>query len=375
MASDVQSTLAQQKLNDYGSLVIIVAVSYDYCLTLSREVTYIWKRPWTWVSALFLFIRYAGYISVLAAALIGSTFIPGPVKVRRCSTLSRQSLTQTMQTYWITSDLWVFPNVSLNLAKFTYIEGGIVYRLGTWAYPIFWAGADMVMILRVYAMYNRSRIILGVLLVMYIAELVMLFVSSSIYSDPNYVIVSIGQLLDISVCTIGFSAQTWNNVSTISQFILGTVMCILVAAKFARHSLQMYQTTRKWEMNIYMRLLIRDSLLYFLVTLFYSLVNMLGILGIIPLGWVTQVLMAATNVPLYTLTPRFVMNVRELYALDSEGLRDRDIDTGFGLSSGTRRVGGSTTFGTMVFAEAGGIGGLDESEEIAIVEERAEQSK
>lgn len=110
-------------------------------------------------------------------------------------------------------------------------------------------------------------------------------------------------------------------------------------------------------------------------TLFYSLVNMLGILGIIPLGWVTQVLMAATNVPLYTLTPRFVMNVRELYALDSEGLRDRDIDTGFGLSSGTRRVGGSTTFGTMVFAEAGGIGGLDESEEIAIVEERAEQSK
>lgn len=47
---------------------------------------------------------------------------------------------------------------------------------------------QVVMILRVYAMYNRSRIILGVLLVMYIAELVMLFVSSSIYSDPNYVI-------------------------------------------------------------------------------------------------------------------------------------------------------------------------------------------
>ena len=42
------------------------------------------------------------------------------------------------------------------------------------------------MILRVYAMYNRSRIILGVLLVMYTTEIVILFVSSSIYSDPNY---------------------------------------------------------------------------------------------------------------------------------------------------------------------------------------------
>jgi hypothetical protein len=41
------------------------------------------------------------------------------------------------------------------------------------------------MILRVYAMYNRSRIILGVLLAMYITEVIILFVSSSIYSDPN----------------------------------------------------------------------------------------------------------------------------------------------------------------------------------------------
>ena len=45
---------------------------------------------------------------------------------------------------------------------------------------------SVVMILRVYAMYNRSRIILGILLVMYITEAVMLLVTSSIYSDPKY---------------------------------------------------------------------------------------------------------------------------------------------------------------------------------------------
>ena len=42
------------------------------------------------------------------------------------------------------------------------------------------------MILRVYAMYNRSRIILGVLLVIYIAQVVIFVVTCSIYSDPNY---------------------------------------------------------------------------------------------------------------------------------------------------------------------------------------------
>ena len=44
----------------------------------------------------------------------------------------------------------------------------------------------VMMILRVYAMYNRSRIILGVLLVMYVAEVAIFIVTSSIYSDPNY---------------------------------------------------------------------------------------------------------------------------------------------------------------------------------------------
>ncbi|KAF8126805.1 hypothetical protein EV363DRAFT_1347490 [Boletus edulis] len=319
MSSDVQSLLASQRSSDYGSLVIIIAVSYDYCVTFSNEVKYIWRRPWTWVSTLFLLIRYAGYLSVL------------PEKVRR----------------------------------------NIIYLLGNWAYPLFWVGADMMMILRVYAMYNRSRIILGILLVMYITEVVFLFVSSSIYSDPTYVTVSTIPLLDLTLCNISFSTQTWNNASTITQFILGTVLCVLAVTPLVRESLQMHKTTRKWQLNSYMRLLVREGILYFIVTLFYSLVNMLGLLGVIPFGLVTP-FFVAINIPLYTLTPRFVVNVRELYALETEGRKD--IDTGFGLSSGVARgVGRSTTVGTMAFAQ--GPGGLEDVEEIVMVEERAEGSR
>ena len=43
---------------------------------------------------------------------------------------------------------------------------------------------------------------------------------------------------------------------------------------------------------------------------------------------------------MYTLTPRFILSIRELYARDVQGRRGEGIDTGFGLSSG-RGTGGT----------------------------------
>lgn len=41
------------------------------------------------------------------------------------------------------------------------------------------------MILRVYAMYNRSKIVLGLLLVFYVATIVLYSISASIYNNPD----------------------------------------------------------------------------------------------------------------------------------------------------------------------------------------------
>ena len=86
------------------------------------------------------------------------------------------------------------------------------------------------------------------------------------------------------------------------------------------------------------------------------------------------VLLVVSNVPLYTLTPRFVVNIRELYALDIVSRRGGDIDAGFGLSSRASRGVGSTTVGTIVFAEVGRTEGLNNDEETVVAEERAESS-
>ena len=57
--------------------------------------------------------------------------------------------------------------------------------------------------------------------------------------------------------------------------------------------------------------------------------------------------------------------------LDTQGRVGRDIDTGFGLSSG---VGVPTTIETIAFEEAGGSGRSDDGEEIVTVDRAAESS-
>lgn len=105
-------------------------------------------------------------------------------------------------------------------------------------------------------------------------------------------------------------------------------------------------------------------------TVLNTLIAVLNILDAFPQGGVGEVIAAVTSIPLYNMTSRFVMNIRELYALDSAGRLVRDIDVGFGLSSeGGRDVGGSTTIGSIAFAEVGGSGGLeDDIVEIAALE-------
>ncbi|KAN0080120.1 hypothetical protein V8E55_009686 [Tylopilus felleus] len=49
MSSTLQNVLEILQWNNYTSLLVF-----------AREVNYVWHRPWTWVSTLFVVIRYIG---------------------------------------------------------------------------------------------------------------------------------------------------------------------------------------------------------------------------------------------------------------------------------------------------------------------------
>ena len=78
----------------------------------------------------------------------------------------------------------------------------------------------------------------------------------------------------------------------------------------------------------------------------FDLVDTLVASGKFPTaGWQLISLAILEAVPIYTLTPRFIMSVRELYTRDIQGRCVSGFDSGFGLSLASRdAVGTAITF-------------------------------
>ncbi|KAF8126764.1 hypothetical protein EV363DRAFT_1452795 [Boletus edulis] len=258
MSSDIQSALEYLVLNNYLSLASASVVVYDYILTFSREIEYIWLRPWTWVFTMFVVVRYIGLC-------------------------------------------WFMTN------------------------------ALLMMILRVYAMWNRSRTILGILLFLNVTQTIVAVVSDGIYNNPNtHLSVIIGQVSDFSFC---------------NESYINTPATLLAYRTAPRLSFDMYKATKQWQPNRYMRKLVADGILYFIVTVVYQ-IYVLAIFAAPPNNASPTFLSAFLYVTFYTLIPRFIISIRELYDHDIRG--HFHIDTGFGVRSRSN-PGLDTTVSGMVF--------------------------
>ena len=152
----------------------------------------------------------------------------------------------------------------------------------------------VMMILRLWTMYNRSRLILGILLTSYVAEVVPSTIGCIVYTIPQnssgrYKLVSmtlklIGHhaatvihILDLSACSVGAFSTSWKKVSSTTQLIHAAVMCILVIIQFIRESVQIYKATKQRELGQFMNLFVMEGVLYFfayvLVSSFLSSVS------------------------------------------------------------------------------------------------------
>ncbi|KAI9566851.1 hypothetical protein HD554DRAFT_2272914 [Boletus coccyginus] len=343
MSSALQSELTALQQNNYVTLAILIAVGYDYVLTFSNEIEYFWTKPWTWVSTLFVLVRYCGLYQIVVSALLGSSFLPGPA-----------------ETY-----VFLLPSLSglydcirclSNSCKMMVVIRG-------WVFLLFLGAADFTMILRVWAMYSRSRLILVTLLALFSLEITAFVVVAAVQSDPQNLSAHTIQILDFSFCMVDPTSFMWVKVNSVIQMMNGAAVCILAIAQFVKQSLQMYRVTRRWELNRYMGLLVKQGIFYFLAVFMFFLINILASLGTLSIKqlWQADLTFLLQYVPMATLTPRFIIGIRELHARDVQGRRGEGIDTGFGFPSRGGGVGG-----TMMFAGLGLDGGLEGAEEIPL---------
>jgi len=212
-----------------------------------------------------------------------------------------------------------------------------------WAVSMFLCASDLLMILRVYAMYNRSKTIISVFLVIYITATALTMVPPVCYiTQKLYLAEYVGEVMDVKFCVVpDATVSLFRRYTTAPRLVLGTLLCIFAVTNFVRQSLETHNAIRQWRSNRYMKLLVRESILYFIVN-FIDIVFWMSYT--VTSETPSVVLVIIVEFFPFILAPRFVISMRELHSHAVE-----HIDTGFGVAS--QRM--SPHINTIVFASGG----------------------
>ncbi|KAF9237820.1 hypothetical protein BU15DRAFT_75615 [Melanogaster broomeanus] len=333
MATDPQSILATLRLSDYLSLVIVTAIAYDYVLTLPREVKHVW------VSIFEYLLRYQ--------------YITSDDPKEQALDLDVYRIPPCVSVIWalfllcvrISSDALEVPNSWIHNLK-----GTILFQVYLGTNIVFFAAVDLIMVLRVYAMYGRSRTILAILLATYIPSVVVSCVTT-IYKPQ----IDVSVLFDATICTASYNVPTSIGVYfLIPKVVLSVVLCGFAVIRLVRESLQMHRAIKKWQSNQYLELLVRESVFYFvayvvfvrffvpneLTSELFALLNLATsnlFAHVVPMVIGAGVMQELSSLLLYTLgviapvvlPPRLIINLREHH---THVVGDH-IDTGFGVIS------------------------------------------
>jgi len=272
-------------------------------------------------------IRYLGLCGFIIASFMRTTFLPGPAKL-----------------------CWVLEIINI------------------WVFVVYICAADFVMILRIWAMYNRSKIILGVLLTSYLGEIIPSTISIIFYSYPKNFAMIVNQILDIPFCSLSAISGSLYKASNLSQLVHAVVMYTLVIIQFTIRSVEMYRATKKWRIGPFINLLVMEGMVYFFAILMWDLIDTLYVLGNLSAVGPKQhiPLRLAASIPISTLNPRFILSIREMYARNTFHVgRGQGIDTGFGL---TALPSHESSLSWIVSADGGERAGLGHDSEDTQIE-------
>ena len=154
------------------------------------------------------------------------------------------------------------------------------------------------MILRVYAMWGRSRIVLFVLLFVYMLQSIDSVVLPAIYnSSPVYFIrmsyhsdvprllsirstATTFSVLNFTVCIVSFTPsvpELLGVYDTLPRVFLSAMLLIFAIFRSLKQLIDMYNATKQWQPNRYMNQLTRDGTSYFIMYVSVSFSNICSI--------------------------------------------------------------------------------------------------
>ncbi|KAI9460407.1 hypothetical protein HD554DRAFT_2316820 [Boletus coccyginus] len=265
-------------LANWCDVAAVALVCYDSVLVFSREVEYIWRRRWSFMSTFYVIVRYLG----IALAL----------------------------NFWaLNANILMSPSVSLAVDRFA--------NFGAFGAKVV---GDVIMALRVYAMYLGSKIVLAILIAMILARIGLgLAISVIIFGPQSGISATEWILSGIHVCgpsvdTSGSLPLAWD----ILALAVNSILFLLAVGRFVKHAIDMRRMLHRWTFSDLMGVLVRDSIIYFLMNLLATIFLMISVWSIPSNSTYFAIISAYTQNEASVVIPRLVISFRENYDEDGQ---------------------------------------------------------
>ncbi|KAG1747981.1 uncharacterized protein EDB91DRAFT_52656 [Suillus paluster] len=250
----------------------ITLISYEYLLLLDKEVKYVWQRPWSLMSGLYLAVRYFGlFLALLCACWGGLVYIP--------------------------------ESVSYGLIVF--IE---------WGFSVFFCFAEVILIWRLYAITNQSKLLLHVLVGLFL-PIIALFIGTDIYLYSRSTVFSVKEIVtpNAKYCTLSFHIGPMPAIYTSIPIVCYDILLVvLAAATLVRHLKE--QREIKMRPNTYMVMIVRYHIMYFVLNL-TNQVLLVILWANIPTPAMSLAELFNGTAP-FILAPRLIISVWDTHARD-----------------------------------------------------------
>jgi hypothetical protein len=270
----------QIQVQNYFAVAATAAFAYDVSITFGREVRYIWGTKWSIPKFLFLFARYYGLFHLISVICIALSYRP-PKPV--CT------------FYW-----W------------NYAVGGAL---------VFMAVINVVLVMRIHALYKRSTRILIVCIFLVIGEF-----AADLYATTKASLILVKATFSAlpGIPIPGCLATTPSPQYTISAWsvnlFVATTFFALTLAQLTRHlrddngKLELSRMKKLSVLSPMLGAFFRDGILFFFLNFAVVFANALftfllpGALGGIGLPWITTICAVSTS--------RLILNLREAAVRD-----------------------------------------------------------
>ncbi|KAG2061967.1 hypothetical protein BDR06DRAFT_17708 [Suillus hirtellus] len=257
--------------NNSISVAIITLVSYDYVLQFGKEVTFVWTRQWSVMTYLYFVVRYFGIVIAMICATWGGLFyIPEAVS----------------------HGIFVFMQ---------------------WSFSVYFCLAEVILIWRLYALHNQSKLILYVLLGL-LLPIVALYIAvdAFLWSRPSAISVQeITLTPDIKYCTAFFHIGPMPAIYASIPVICYDICLVVLAITVLRKHLKERQEC-KMKPNTYVVMIVRYHVLYFVLNLATQII-MAIVWAHLTTVMLSFVLLFKDTAPLI-IVPRLIISIWDTHA-------------------------------------------------------------